>query len=233
MVFFHTQHGSALLEGVKYQNEQQLKLQENENQQLFPERMEEKHLEFQNLTLKLFAGKNPTENKVCFPQNAICSVIDKFFYNPDEEITFASYFKRYEDLFNTDCKDWTDLKKSRLLLSKLSTSEHTKFANYILPQKAYELLFTEIVNILRELFSRKTSLFHKRWKCLNLVRKEQDFMTIAAVVNKHCDDFKLAELSADNFKCLIFVQGLVAAKDAEIRQRTLNKLQNEPNATDS
>ena len=83
-----------------------------------------------------------------------------------------------------------------------------------------------------ELFSCKTSLFHKRWKCLNLVRKgQEDFMTFAAVVNKHCNDFKLAELSANNFKCLIFIQGLVAVKDAEIRQRILNKLQNEPNAT--
>ena len=51
------------------------------------------------------------------------------------------------------------------------------------------------------------------------------------MVNKHCNDFKLAELSADNFKCLIFFHGLVLAKDAEIRQRILNKQQNEPNAT--
>ena len=50
-------------------------------------------------------------------------------------------------------------------------------------------------------------------------------------VNKHCDDFKLAELCADNFKYLIFVQGLVSTKDAEIRQTILNKLENEPNIT--
>ena len=121
---------------------------------------------------------------------------------------------------------WTDSKEGRLLLNKLGTSEHTKFVNYILPRKACKLQFTEIVNILKKLFSCKTS-FHKRWKCLNLVRKQEDFTIFAAIVNKHCDDFKLAESSADNFKCLIFVQGLVAAKDIEI----LNKLQNEPNAT--
>ena len=39
------------------------------------------------------------------------------------------------------------------------------------------------------------------------------------------------ELSADNFKCSIFVQGLVSTKDAEIRRRILNKLENEPNIT--
>ena len=80
-----------------------------------------------------------------------------------------------------------------------------------------------------ELFSPKTSLFHKRWRCLNLTRKEgENYTTFASVVNKHCDDFRLAKLSADDFKCLIFVQGLVATKDAEIRRRILNKLENEP-----
>ena len=52
-----------------------------------------------------------------------------------------------------------------------------------------------------------------------------------SVVNKNCDDFKLGELSADNFKCLIFAQGLVFAKDAEIRRRVLSKLENEHDLT--
>ena len=74
------------------------------------------------------------------------------------------------------------------------------------------------------------SLFHKIWKCVNLTREDsEDYTTFTSIVNKHCDDFKLSELSANNFKCLIFVQGLVSNKDAEIRQRVLNKLKNEPN----
>ena len=39
------------------------------------------------------------------------------------------------------------------------------------------------------------------------------------------------ELSADNFKCLIFVQGLVSTKYTKISQRILNKLKNGPNIT--
>ena len=38
-------------------------------------------------------------------------------------------------------------------------------------------------------------------------------------------------MSADNFKCLIFAQGLVSAKDAKIRRRVLSKLENEPDLT--
>ena len=79
-----------------------------------------------------------------------------------------------------------------------------------------------------------TSLFHKRWKCLNLTKRDSDdYLGVALVVNdfKLGDDFKLGELLADNFKCLIFSQGLVSAKDAEIRRRVLSKLENEPDLT--
>ena len=90
----------------------------------------------------------------------------------------------------------------------------------------------ETVKLLSELFSSKTSLFHKRWKCLNLTKRDsEDYLGFALVVNKNWDDFKLGELSADNFKCLIFAQGLVSAKDAEIRRRVLSKLENEPDLT--
>ena len=56
-------------------------------------------------------------------------------------------------------------------------------------------------------------------------------MTFSSVVNKHCDEFKLADLSADDFKCLIFVPGLASTKDSEIRRRVLSKLEREPNLT--
>ena len=60
---------------------------------------------------------------------------------------------------------------------------------------------------------------------------DKEKMTIASVVNKHCNDLKLAELSPNNFKCLIFHQGLVSNQDAEIQRWVLNKLENEPNLT--
>ena len=56
-------------------------------------------------------------------------------------------------------------------------------------------------------------------------------MTFAATVNKHCNDSKLADLTADDFKCLIFAHGLVSAENAEIRRRVLTKLENEQGLT--
>ena len=99
-------------------------------------------------------------------------------------------------------------------------------------KKTCELGFLETVKLLSELFSSKTALFHKKWKCLNLTKRDSDdYLGFASVINKSCDDFKLGELSADNFKCLIFAQGLVSAKYTEIRRRVLSKLENEPDLT--
>ena len=44
-------------------------------------------------------------------------------------------------------------------------------------------------------------------------------------MNKLCNDFKLAELTADDLKCLIFAQGLESAEDARVRRRVLTKLE--------
>ena len=104
--------------------------------------------------------------------------------------------------------------------------------DYIIPKQTSELSFDEAVKSLMELYCPKTSLFHKRWKCINLISKEgQDYTTFASDVNRHCDDFGLSSLSVDNFKVLIFIQGLVSIKDAEPRRRALNRLEKEPNIT--
>lgn len=61
---------------------------------------------------------------------------------------------------------------------------------------------------------------------MNLTKKEdEDFVTYAGIVNKECEKFELNELISDMFKGLIFVQGLTAKGDAEIRARILTKLE--------
>ena len=85
--------------------------------------------------------------------------------------------------------------------------------------------------MLRKLGTVKyTMSFHKRWKCMNLIKKD-DFTTSASIGTDQCEGFKLAKLSPNNFKRLIFVQGLVSTKDTLIRRRISNKLENEPNLT--
>ena len=93
-------------------------------------------------------------------------------------------------------------KKVRQLLRKLGTVEHNKFVDYILPNKTCELGFLETVELLSELFSSKTSLFHKRRKCLNLTKRDRDdYLGFASVLNKNCDDsHNFAQIREFGFK---------------------------------
>ena len=216
----------------KQQQEQQQRMEESvlELKKLQLEHQVKTEERFELLTRAIGTGKDDTQ--ITFSQSEILSAMDIFIYNVEENLTFEKYYRRYEDIFQIDFKSWPDQKKLRLLLRKLGSAEHSKFVDYILPKRTNELTFAEAVKLLMELYCPKTSLFHKRWKCMNLtLNEEDDFITFASIVNKHCDDFKLSELSANNFKSLIFVQGLISAKDAEIRRRVLNKLENEPNIT--
>ena len=180
-----------------------------QKQLIYQKETKEKQIEFKKQVLEQTSRENSIENEFSFSQNTLWSVIENFSYSSEEDVTFASYFRRYEDLYKTDCENWSDSKKIRLLLSKLCTTEHTKFINYILPRKTWELTFTEVVELLMEFFSPKISLFHKRWKCLKLTSKEgEDLTTFASLLNKHCEDFRLAELTAVNFTIYGLKKGL-------------------------
>ena len=136
------------------------------------------------------------ENENTFAQNTICSAINNFRLSLDEDITFTFYFRRFENLYDT----------VRLLLRKLGIAEHSKFGNYMLPSKTSELTFTEAVKLLSKHFTPKPLLFHKAGKWRNLTREySEDYTTFASIVNKHCDDFKLSELSKNNLNYLMFV----------------------------
>ena len=160
------------------------------------------------------------------------NALETFSYALDEDKNFKAFYRRYEDIYITDCADWNDGKKSPATSTKARNSWTQQVLRLYLTKKTCELGFLETVKLLSELFCSKTSLFPKRWKCLNLTKRDSDdYLRFALVVNKNCDDFKLGELSADNFKCLILAQGIVSAKYVEIRRRVLSKLENESDLT--
>ena len=65
-------------------------------------------------------------------------------------------------------------------------AEFTKFGNVILQKKKKKnsnLTFSEAVKLLSELFNPQTSLFHKRWKCMNFTRKKLQRLYN---IHRHC-----------------------------------------------
>ena len=76
--------------------------------------------------------------------------------------------------------------------------------------------FEETIETLSKMFGEWDSLFHTRYKCLNIIKEDdEDFVAYAGKVNAQCERFKLKDFKEDMFKCLIFVQGLSSNKNSD------------------
>ena len=105
------------------------------------------------------------------PQSAdgLANSISEFVYDPEANVTFDTWFRRYEDLFRVDLSDKDDAWKVRLLLRKLGAAELDKYCNLILPQNPRDRTFDATVQSLSQLFGDHRSLFNTRYRCLKLV----------------------------------------------------------------
>lgn len=96
---------ATILELMKMQFKQQQKNEQRqtrlkEKQLEIQQKTEEKQLELQELLLWAVTNKGQnSRNEATFLQNAIWSSIKDFSYAPDEDKTFAAYFRRYEDSY--------------------------------------------------------------------------------------------------------------------------------------
>ena len=67
---------------------------------------------------------------------------------------------------------------------------------------------------------------------MNIQKAEnEDYLEYACTVNCLCESFNLNEISTDLFKCLIFVQGLTAPRDKEVRSSVLAIMESDPQIT--
>ncbi|CAH8629424.1 unnamed protein product [Schistosoma rodhaini] len=183
----------------------------------------------QQLNIHYSSSHATTSTSSC---DAVASSIPEFYYDPECGNTFLTWFKRREDTFRIEFCQQDDAWKTRLLMRKLGSNEHARYADHILPRLPRELSFEETVTQLSEIFGESSSLFSIRYQCLNLVKREADeYGVLADIVNRECEKFKLRSLTEDQFKCLIFIKALQSPRDAEIRTRLLTRLDQDPNIT--
>ncbi|XP_062535370.1 uncharacterized protein K02A2.6-like [Armigeres subalbatus] len=131
---------------------------------------------------------------------------------------------RYEDLFHEDAKNLDEAPKVRLLLRNIGAVAHQKYISYILPKKPKYQNFDQTVSILKTIFGRQISVFNARYQCLQLSKNSSDDVyTYAGIVNQKCEEFKLNEVTPDQFKCLMYVCGLKSHRDADIRTTLLSQ----------
>ncbi|VDP95032.1 unnamed protein product, partial [Echinostoma caproni] len=163
-------------------------------------------------------------------KDTVAASIREFLYDPDTGTKFDSWFKRWEDVFRFEFSDADDGWKARLLLHKLGTKEHDRYTNMILFKRLRDFTFEETVQQLSDRFSEQASLFSIRYRCFKLVKNDtDDYLTLASIMNRVCEKFKLRSMTDDQFKCLIFVCALQFPLDAEIRTSLLNRIEQDPN----
>ncbi|CAH8566258.1 unnamed protein product [Dicrocoelium dendriticum] len=177
----------------------------------------------QKMTVQSSPGLGTSEGALS--PETLTQQISEFHYDADAGIAFVSWFHKYGDMFRVDFANLPAEKKIRLMLRKLGAAEHEKFTNFILPKKSTDLSFDEVVAALSQIFGEQTSLFNIRYKCLTITKKEdEDWVDYSSRVNRECERSQLHKMTSDQFKCLIYVCGLQASKDADIRTRILNRI---------
>ncbi|XP_055632818.1 uncharacterized protein K02A2.6-like [Toxorhynchites rutilus septentrionalis] len=218
---------------------QQLQQQQTVTNQLLQQQREsaQQHEGFMQQQENLFRNALSTI-QVNVPPNrevildSLAGNIREFQYDPENHITFAAWYARYEDLFAKDAERLDDEAKVRLLLRRLGTNEHYRYVSYILPNALKDFTFIDTVKKLKGLFGMKESTVKKRYCTLTVTKAPtEDYVTFACRVNKMCVEFELAKLTEEHFKCLMFVCGLKSECDAEVRTRLLTKIEDNNDVT--
>lgn len=190
--------------------------------------------EQQQVLIKVLQGQKAIQENAVDTNTTevLINNITDFHYDPDNGVLFENWFARYEDIFQVDAEKLDDAAKVRALLRKIDTDCHEKYTNLILPKHPRELSFVDTVAKLKSIFGRKSSQFNARFKCLQVQKNEHDdFNTYAGIVNRHCENFNISNITPDQFKSLIFVCGLQSHKYSDIRSRLLAKIENVANET--
>ena len=91
--------------------------------------------------------------------DAIEKQIRTFVYEPEEGITFDSWFMRNEEIFEQDLKDVEDGEKTRILLRHVSDKVDKQYRDHVLPKKPADLTFDRTLKQMEELFGKKKSAF--------------------------------------------------------------------------
>jgi transposase InsO family protein len=149
----------------------------------------------------------------------------EFVYDTEESSTFELWYARYETIFTTSAATMTDAQKVDLITEKLNYQDYLKFSNTIMPRTKATIPFVDAVKELKRIFGRKESQFAQRYKCLKVEMEEnEDFDSYAARINLKCEKFDIAKCTVDDFKVLMFVQGLNKSQYALTLEKLLAKM---------
>ena len=105
---------------VQQQKELQQQQQRNEERLLQAlTKSEERQNQMEELQLKSLNGTKTSEIDTTFSRGTIYSTIETFEYVPENDKTFGAFYRRYEGVFNVDCKNWSNEEKGTFITQKI------------------------------------------------------------------------------------------------------------------
>ncbi|CAO4363315.1 unnamed protein product [Caenorhabditis nigoni] len=145
--------------------------------------------------------------------NEIGGRMAQFVFDLEGEKTFSKWFARYGTAITVDGESLDDGKKVSLLIGKLSDEVYEQYTRRICPKEFKDVKFEETVQILKEMFDVKKSLFSHRFACVNISREGETPVEYTNKVNALCEAAMLKDIDAEGWKVFFWLRGLDPKED--------------------
>ncbi|PIO55911.1 hypothetical protein TELCIR_22699 [Teladorsagia circumcincta] len=158
--------------------------------------------------------------------------IEKFSNDAEQDDCFNLWFKRHEDVFEVDCKGMDEAMKTRLLVTALDGTSHTRFVRYILPKEPRDLGWTDTLETLKTLFGTKKSLFRRRFECFRMsFSPNEDIDNFVNLLKTRALEVNFKNIRQETLECLALVFAFQTPELADYRVRFLRKLDEDEKTT--
>jgi hypothetical protein len=187
-------------------------------------KLQAQHAESMQVITALLQKQDSSSNAVSSSRlmSDISRRIPLFSFDPDSEDAFSTWYERHKNTFLVDGKSLSETDKVRLLLERLDESSFTKYKKHTLPEDVFDVKFDDTITSLKELFDKSASLFTQRYQLLRFDKaNSQDLLEYMGEINELCEKTKLADLTADQWKCFMFVYGLKSSCYSDLRTRLI------------
>ncbi|PIC11739.1 hypothetical protein B9Z55_028879 [Caenorhabditis nigoni] len=139
--------------------------------------------------------------------------IAQFVFDLEGEKTFSKWYARYGTAFTVEGASLKDGQKVSLLISKLSDEVYDQYTKRICPKEFNEVEFKDTVDILKEMFDIKKSLFSHRFACINITRESETPVEYTNKVNALCEAAMLKDIDPEGWKVFFWLRGLDPIRD--------------------
>ncbi|PIC15867.1 hypothetical protein B9Z55_022683 [Caenorhabditis nigoni] len=175
----------------------------------------EKHDKAMEVLTNRLSSEDGTESSVS-PAKLMSDIsgrVTTFVFDLEGEKTFSKWFARYGSAFTEEGKALSDGQRVSLLVGKLCDEVYDQYTQRICPKECKDVKFDDTVNLLKEMFDIRKSLFSHRFACINITREGETPVEYTNKVNALCEAAALDKIDVDGWKVFFWLRGLDPIND--------------------